>query len=447
MSSSRRWLVLVAGAALIGGACAPVRPSAPAAATTAAQVSSDAPIVVPAQLAPTPTISAANPAKNDLVMVRTVQGLAAFDWASNRLLFEAPNAVPTPDWSQLVLSAPDGDQATLNVLDGRTGVQKAAVAIPPGLVAAAISTDGRRVALGPAGDNSSQPVGREQTRIVVADPSGTVAPRTFELQGNYAPDAFAYDDQHLFVLEYQPAEAPTSYRVRMLDLKSGAVTGVGTRSKVPAPEESMQGTRHSSVLSPDHQTLYTLYTNQPEHLHSRDLAAGLTQSSGDYFAFVHVLSLSGGWAYCMDLPQPFGVGPASAHALALSPDGQWLYVSDRSSGKVALANTNDLTVSRVADIGADPHSGNATAATQVGPNGALFVSSSSELLVLEPRSLAVQRRLSMPAPPTGLGVSLDGQRLFVSTADRLLAIDPVTGSELGRIATAGAQRIEHVGKT
>ncbi len=421
MSSSRRWLALVAGAALIGAACAPVRPAAPAA--------------------------AANPAQNDLVMVRTVQGLAAFDWASNRLVFQAPNAVPTPDWSQLVLSAPDGDQATLNVLDGHTGVQKAAVAIPPGLVAAAISADGRRVALGPAGDNSSQPVGREQTRIVVADPSGAIAPRTFELQGNYAPDAFAYDDQHLFVLEYQPAEAPTSYRVRMLDLKSRAVTGVGTRSKVPAAEESMQGTRHSSVLSPDHQTLYTLYTNQSEHLHSRDLAAGLTQSSGDYFAFVHVLSLSGGWAYCMDLPQPFGVGPASAHALALSPDGQWLYVSDRSSGKVALANTNDLTVSRVADIGADPRLGYTTAATQVGPNGALFVSSSSELLVLEPRSLAVQRRLSMPRPPTGLGVSLDGQRLFVSTADRLLAIDPVTGSELGRIATAGAQRIEHVGKT
>jgi hypothetical protein len=201
------------------------------------------------------------------------------------------------------------------------------------------------------------------------------------------------------------------------------------------------------VLSPDRQTLYTLYTNQPEHLHSRDLAAGLTQSRGDVPAFVHVLNLTEGWAYCLDLPHPFGEGPASAHALALSRDGRWLYVTDRSSGKVALADTAGLMVRSVADVGSDRRAGGAwAAATQVGPNGSVFLSRTSELVVLEPRTLAVQRRLPMPATPTGLGVSLDGRRLFVSTADRLLAIDPLTGSELASFATPGAQRIEHVGQ-
>src|SRR6202011_4271287 len=114
--------------------------------------------------------------------------------------------------------------------------------------------------------------------------------------GNYAPDAFASDDQHLFVLEYQPPLAPDRYSVRSLDLKTGAVSGVGSRSKTAAPEETMRGARRTSVLSPDRQVLYTLYTNQPEHLHSRDLRAGMTQSSGDVYAFVHVLNLTEGWA-------------------------------------------------------------------------------------------------------------------------------------------------------
>jgi DNA-binding beta-propeller fold protein YncE len=141
------------------------------------------------------------------------------------------------------------------------------------------------------------------------------------------------------------------------------------------------------VLSPDRQTLYTLYTNQPEHLHSRDLAAGLTQSSGEVYAFVHVLNLTEGWAYCLDLPQPFGEGPAGAHALALSSDGQQLYITDRSSGKVALADTNQLIVRRVADVGADPHPDRASAATQIGLSGSLFLSSASELVVVDPGTL------------------------------------------------------------
>lgn len=424
-----RWAEIAAMAALVGGGCAPM--------TAARQLV--------AEPAPTHVVRAESPAPNDLVMVSTPHGLAAFDWASSRLVYQAPNAVPTPDWSRLVVSTGDGDQASLNLLDGRTGAQTASVGVPPGLVAAAVSTDGRRVALGPApGEDQWQPVGRARTRIFVADTSGAGESRTFDLTGNYEPDAFANDDRQLFVLEYQPPQAPEGYRVRVLDLKTGAVSGVGSRPKLAVPEETMRGTRRAHVLSPDHQTLYTLYTNQPDHLHSRDLAAGLTQSSGDVSAFVHVLNLAEGWAYCMDLPQPFGVGPASAHALAVSPDGRWLYVTDRSSGKVALADTNQFTVRVVADVGADPRAGSVRSATQVGPNGSLFVSSSSELLVLEPKTLGVQRRLSLPETPTGLGVSLDGQRLFVSTADRLLAIDPQTGSELGSFAGAG--RIEHVGK-
>ena len=154
--SSSRWAALVAAIALVGGGCAPA--------------------ISPARTAPTPVVA---PVPSDLVVVQTGQGLAAFDWATKRTVYRTPNAVPTSDWSQLVISGQEGDKATLSVLDGRTGVQKQAVQVPGGLVPAAFSTDGRRVALAPAhGDNPWQPAGREQTRIVVADPTKSLGANT-----------------------------------------------------------------------------------------------------------------------------------------------------------------------------------------------------------------------------------------------------------------------------
>jgi DNA-binding beta-propeller fold protein YncE len=280
---------------------------------------------------------------------------------------------------------------------------------------------------------------------VVADPSATVAPRTYDLAGNYEPDAFATDNRHLFVLDYQPPQTPDRYVVRQLDLYTGTVSGVNSRSKTAVPEENMRGTRRMHVLSPDHQTLYTLYTHQPDHLHSRDLAAGLTTSAGTVHAFVHVLSLSQGWAYCLDLPQPFGIGPAAAHSLALSPDGSALYVADRSSGMVARVDTDQLTIRATANAGGEPMLGGGLAAAQVGSDGSLFLSGGAQILVLHPKTLAVVRRLPVAGATGGLGLSTDGQRLFASTAESVLALDPQTGTELARFAAPGTERIEHVG--
>jgi hypothetical protein len=230
--------------------------------------------------------------------------------------------------------------------------------------------------------------------------------------------------------------------VRQLNLRTGVVGAIGSRQKVAVPEETMRGTRHSHILSPDKTTLYTLYTNQPEHLHSRDLAAGLPQSSGDYYAFVHVLKLSEGWAFCLDLPQPFGVGPASGHALALSPDGQWLYVADRSSGAVALASTRELTLRGVGYI--DANLSPSSAAATVGPDYSLFLSDTSDVLVLDPKTFAVQRRLPVRGTPTGMALSPDGQRLFVTTHQRLIALDVQSGFELGEISADSSTGVQHV---
>lgn len=383
-------------------------------------------------------VGAATPL-TDFVMVESTQGLAGFDLATGRQTFSSTPAVATADWSTLFI----GNAGSLSRLDARTGSVLDTRPILAGLQPIAVSSDGIKVALAPPEEASTwPPAGRSSSRIAVADASGHAPPRIFDLTGNYEPDAFSTDDQTVFVLEYQPPAAPDRYYVRRLDLRTGAVSGVGSRFKGVVPEENMRGTRRQHVLSPDHKTLYTLYTKQPDHLHSRDLAAGLTRSTGSVYAFVHVLSLSDGWAFCLDLPQPLGMGPAEAHALALSPDGRWLFVVDRSSGAVVVADAEQLYVRGSTNIDADPLADHAAAVA--GRDDTLFIGLTNEVVALNSRSLAVQQRIASPATPSALGISPDGQRLFVAAADTLYALDATSGAELGRLPTTGVQAIAHI---
>ena len=426
--SLARWATIGTAMTLLATACAPWALSEPSV------------TVAPA---------AARRQTGDLVLVGTGDGLAALDWATGRLVYRAPHAVAAPDGSRLVATTGTGEARSLDVLDARTGARQGSVPVPASVAASVVSTDGRLVALAPPRPDTAgwQPTGRERTQLVITDLSGAVAPRVFDLDGNYEPDAFSTDDKHLFVLEYQPPQAPDRYRVRQLDLTTGLVSSVGSRSKVAVPEEEMRGTRRMHVLAPDRTTLYTLYTHQPDHLHARDLAAGRTVAGGDVHAFVHVLNLAEGWAYCLDLPQPFGLGPASAHALALSPDGQTLYVADRSSGAVAAADTTQLVLGATTNVGPDPRADAGLAAAQAGPDGTLYLAGASEVLALEPRTLTVGRRLPVPGVARGLGVSADGRRLYLGQGDRVVALEATTGAELDSIAFPGAERIELVSPT
>src|SRR5260221_951849 len=101
-------------------------------------------------------------ASNDLVLVSTSGGLAGVDWAQRRVVYQAPNALPSADWSHLVTTAADGK---LQVLDSRTGAQQSSVDVPVGFVVSAVSKDGRQVAL------SSSAGGAVRTRHVVRDPA------------------------------------------------------------------------------------------------------------------------------------------------------------------------------------------------------------------------------------------------------------------------------------
>jgi DNA-binding beta-propeller fold protein YncE len=366
----------------------------------------------------------ADPVLPDAVLVETDAGLA---------LVRGPAAVvlgtglPTLGGTAIWTTA-DG---VLRRVETATGQVSAQAKLPGQWVPRAAAPDDARVALAAPGGDRYRPVGRSATTILIAGADGIE--HRLELPGNYEPDAFAREGTGLFVLEWLPPTAPDRYRVRLVDLASGTFTEMLTREKQPVPlgkEEQMRGLGRQAVYAPGGQTLYTLYTQQPGGA-ARVEDGWDTDSAG----FVHTLDTTVGWAYCLDLPEPFGTGPNEAHTIALTPSGRNLLVADLSSGKLALADTNDLKIINVFDI---PR-GTGTAYSAVSLDGAwLYLGIGQDLHVVDLVRFEAVARWDAQEEVRGLAVSADGARLLVGYRGGVGWRDAMGGTQLGRVPVRGA---------
>jgi hypothetical protein len=289
---------------------------------------------------------------------------------------------------------------------------------------------------------------RTATTIVVVDPARGRA-RTLDLRGNFEPEAFSADGSSLFVLEYLPAEAPERYRVRRVDVGTGTVSPLLLRDKrvvPPGAEEEMRGEGRQAVLAPDRTRLYTLYLHQGEHQHTRDLLPGRRAADGHpVHAFVHVLSLTEGWAYCLDLPDPFGSYPAESHALTVSPDGKRLYVGELTTKQLVVADTESLTVTKVAPLADDEPAG-AGAAMSMSPDGAaLYVAAANVVRRLDPATLRVTGSWTTPAVVRGLAPTADGRTLYVGQDGGVARVDTTDGRVLGTFPATGLRAVVRMG--
>ncbi|MEO3780921.1 hypothetical protein ABGB16_29775 [Micromonospora sp. B11E3] len=344
-----------------------------------------------------------------------------------------PHAVATADGLAVYATEPEGADTAFWRIDTATGRASARVTLPGRWVPQTVSAGGTTVALTPEGvsvDAAGRPGGREVTPVLIADVAGKR--QRLELRGNFVPEAFTGDGTGLFVLEWLPARAPDRYRVRVVDLATGAPGPLSTRAKAPVPpgaEEEMRGDGRQAVLAPDRSTLYTLYTHQPGHRHTRDLVSG---RPGNAHAFVHTLNLTERWAYCVDLPHPFGETPARGHAMAITPDGRRLVVADVASGRVAEISTEELTVRRTAAL---PEGTGAAYAVADGDR--LFVAAGTTVRAVELAGLRPVAAWAVRDAVTGLVLSPDDARLYVGRLGAVSWHHPVTGAELGRVAVPG----------
>ncbi|MFG1709792.1 hypothetical protein ACFLIM_42110 [Nonomuraea sp. M3C6] len=397
---TRRQAFTLAAAAAVLSACAAETPAKPAESPPAAR-------------------PAARPGR---LFAETATGLAVVDLATGKVRATYPGAVAEPRWATLY-QLHGGHLRTYQAAEGIVIDDVRAAGEQIKAVSAGLA------ALGP-------PAGpRTRTRITLVSAGGES--RALDLDGNVEPEAFSPDGQAMYVLDRLPPAAPDRYRVRMYDLTQGTMGALQTRDKrqiSPGQEEEMRGQGRQAVLDPAQNILYTLYTHQDAHLHTRDLAAGHDLSPGVH-AFVHVLHLDQRWAYCLDLPAPFGLGPPPAHTLALQD--RRLYVFDASTGRAVVASTEKPAIERSALLG-KLTTGEAYATAGA---GRLYLAAGTRLVAADGETLAPRAAWDLPGPARGL--ALLGGELLAGAGDQVLRLDAGTGARLGAIALPGLRTLRH----
>ncbi len=366
------------------------------------------------------------PMPEDVLFLRTSEGVALVRDFLEGAAINLPDAVPAIDWSAVVRATPSEGGTMVEATDPETGAPLWSREVAGTLEVKVASGDAAMVALGRPEETAGYASGRTSTALVILE-EGVPQPRTIVLEGNHAPEAFSTDGGSLFVVEYLPSENPTSYRVRRLDLATEEVVGVYTVDQ--ELQESMQGTARVQAASPDGRRLYTLYT--------------LEGARGVRRTFVHVLSLDELWAHCIDLPASFGSLDERAMAITVSPDGTRLYVADASTGMVAEADTETLAVTRTAEIAFWSQGG--TAHVVAGRDGPLYLAKGTGVLEVDTAGWMAGRSWELEGRINGLQTSNDGTRLFVGLRDEIVVLDTETGAQLDAVDPAGVEAIDQLG--
>ena len=380
----------------------------------------------------------------DVLVFGTPNGSVIVGSSTGVVLSSGRDQVASPDGSRLYGTMRSGGSTVLEARDSSTSDVLSTTTLEGRLDVRVASLTGEAVALMsplPAGIDPSIALPRARTTVVVADPAGENKTRRFELDGNFEPEAFSVDDTRLFLIQFLPAEAPSSYRVTFLDLSSGKVRPVFGRFK--SPPERMPGIRLAQVFDPTSEQLYTLYTNRVAkhfHDHWQDPASGDREVS-----FVHVLNLREGWAYCAGLPRKLWGQPARAQAITPSPDGRFLYIVDSKRGLVAEMDTETMEITRTQRVRLDPLRHGRTTAKLSADGNTLYVGVGGESITrIDLDSLEVLERWSVPGDVTGLALSEDGARLYAALGEDVAIVDTRTGDALATFSFGRTESILHV---
>lgn len=368
----------------------------------------------------------------ELLMIGTANGLMTVEVPTGSVLFERDGGLVSPDGERVYSASVVEGRTVLETDDTVSGDVLSSITVAGAHDLSVVSGSGGSAALVdplPRGWEPGVPVPRARTTIVIADPTGEREARTFDLRGNFEPEAFSTDDSKLFLIQHLPAEAPTVYRVTMLDLQLGDVFPVFGPYK--GPPERMPGTRIEQVLAPDTNRLYTLYSStRPGYVpHNAPVPHAAV-------SFVHVLDLHEGWAHCVGLPKQLWDRPATEQAMAVSPDGSTLYVVDPARGVIAAMDTETLET-RVETGVAFGDVTDADASVQVSADGStLFVvagGSTSTLFTLDAATFEVTHRAELEGRISGLGLSGDGARLYAANGRGVAVLDLATGDALAEV--------------
>jgi outer membrane protein assembly factor BamB len=349
------------------------------------------------------------PRQSDRVLIlANREGSVSVRTATGRVAFRAPFGMAAPDSSTVVQAQPMAGGTRVVASDPLTGVARWTHDVAGTRRVRVVSPGGRFVAL-VDGNLSGPSDARASTTIDVVTATGT---RRLALEANLDPEAFSVDGRYMYALDFLPALNPTRYSVRRIDLRTLHIEAVPDRDGgVRAP---MPGYARTQLLSADGRQLYTFYAS-PEVVHDGDET---------YSAWVHVLNLDKGWAHCVDLNEKIGVGGNSNPALAESPDGSRLFLTDGTTHAFVAVDTKTLRVVRTRFT--TPIATSDAPALLATDGNTLFARDGyiGALSTVDARTLApVGRKISGLPEISALRMDGSGQALYVLTQSGLLVVD------------------------
>lgn len=442
-TTNRSPLAIVAVAALILNGCGGSTASRPA--TT----------VEPVSAAPIVSANPSDVAWNAMLLVgrRGATGPELIEAATGSSALTIPAGSPAAQWRRVVTVTADGDTSLVSDQVVQPGFGGPTLRIPGrwqlptvGLdpVSVGRSLDGSRIALveGPydpaAGisrfailehhlDGQTVKAGDADLRLV----------RTIELRGAFEYDTLSPDGTMLYVVEHLDAARGGAYQVRVVDIGSGVMRPEVIVDKTNL-EERMAGAAIAQVRRDDGIVL-TLY-NGPEH------------------PFIHALNSKEAWAVCIDLPGGAGGvdGESLDWGLATTPSGGTVYAVNASLGIAVDVDPGQLKVRRTASLGTTARArfvlakfghadlGPIGRRVVVSPDGSrMFAAGSGGLAVIGTADLEVERTDLVGSAVDAVGITPDGSTLFalVRADGRVVALDPASGRELGRVPGDGFDRL------
>jgi hypothetical protein len=352
----------------------------------------------------------------------TDEGLLAVEVSGGTVRMEMPDAIATRDFSEVYSSRFKNRRTTLTRWGTDEARRLSSMVVGGRFVANVVGPGGLVAMTEPRSPGATPwlPDGRASTTMVVADPEDGTK-RTYELRGNFEPEAFSTNGRRLYTIEYIPPSAPNRYQVRILNLATGKVSAIG-RLKAKAPGQ-MRGTGRMQVFAPDGH------------------GAPADSSRARTHAFIHLLSLEGGWAHCIDLPLPFGLGSATASSIDISPDGSELYVSDWTNGAVAVVYPSAVKVLRTARLPLGDADNRTFAAAA--SSGLLYLAGNDAVVAVDTASMKVVDRWRMDGEVAGVEVSPDGRTVYVAVAGVIAMMDAATGEQIGAVPVGAVNDILH----
>jgi hypothetical protein len=315
--------------------------------------------------------------------------LLGYEMPSARERFRLPAGVASADGADFYAAHTHPKRTHVVAYDARTGSPRHSFDVRGRWKLAGVSPTGDWLAF------AWSARGETKVRVVEAA-TGKVASR-IRLPGDFEVETVSADGSSMFLVEHLERGA---YRIRLYDLGNDVLAPGSLRAK--GSDEIMAGYAWGGTATPDGQWLLTLYLST-----RRDTA------------FVHTLNLQNKFALCLDLPSGVGeVAKLKSYGTALAPDGTKLYAANPALGVVA-----ELDLVRgpmIRTVGQFAPSPPATARTQVvvtRDGRWVYFSNGRAVWRHHVPTGATQRMYANSTAIAGLGLSGDGSRLFVASAD------------------------------